>query len=115
MDRKEALKQQILALTREYYQEVHAEKSDFRPGESFVNYGGRYFDEKEMVNLVDSSLDFWLPLRALRAPGRLGVARGALALRPPQAGRGEGSGPGRCRGSRRASSGVRQGGLGVFR
>ena len=60
MDRKEALKQQILALTREYYQEVHAEKSDFRPGESFVNYGGRYFDEKEMVNLVDSSLDFWL-------------------------------------------------------
>src|SRR5574344_2475979 len=60
MDRKEALKQQILALTREYYQEVHAEKSNFRPGESFVNYGGRYFDEKEMVNLVDSSLDFWL-------------------------------------------------------
>ncbi len=25
-----------------------------------MNYGGRFFDEKELVNLVDSSLDFWL-------------------------------------------------------
>ena len=25
-----------------------------------MNYGGRYFDDAEMVNLVDSSLDFWL-------------------------------------------------------
>ena len=60
MSRKEDLKQQILQLTREYYQEVHAVKQEFHPGESFVNYGGRYYDEKEMVNLVDSSLDFWL-------------------------------------------------------
>lgn len=60
MRKKEELKQQILQLTREYYQEVHAVKQEFHPGESFVNYGGRYFDEKEMVNLVDSSLDFWL-------------------------------------------------------
>lgn len=60
MSRKEELKQQILQLTREYYHEVHAPKKDFVPGESFVHYGGRYFDENEMVNLVDSSLDFWL-------------------------------------------------------
>ncbi len=60
MSRKEELKQQILQLTREYYQEVHAAGQAFYPGKSFVNYGGRYFDEKEMVNLVDSSLDFWL-------------------------------------------------------
>ena len=32
----------------------------FRPGEDPVRYAGRYFDEKELVNLVDSSLDFWL-------------------------------------------------------
>ena len=60
MSKKEDLKQQILELTREYYREVHGQKKDFKPGETFVNYGGRYFDDEEMVNLVDSSLDFWL-------------------------------------------------------
>ncbi|EOS09556.1 lipopolysaccharide biosynthesis protein RfbH [Phocaeicola sartorii] len=60
MDRKEELKQQILQLTREYYNEVHKTSKVFEPGKSFVNYGGRYFNDEEMVNLVDSSLDFWL-------------------------------------------------------
>ena len=60
MSKKEELKQQILDLTREYYREVHGQKKEFLPGETFVNYGGRYFDDEEMVNLVDSSLDFWL-------------------------------------------------------
>ena len=60
MARKEELKAQILGLTREYYKEVHAQKKEFEPGKSFVHYGGRYFNDEEMVNLVDSSLDFWL-------------------------------------------------------
>ena len=60
MARKEELKAQILELTREYYNEVHAQKKEFEPGKSFVHYGGRYFNDEEMVNLVDSSLDFWL-------------------------------------------------------
>ena len=60
MVRKEELKAQILELTREYYKEVHAQKKEFEPGMSFVHYGGRYFNDEEMVNLVDSSLDFWL-------------------------------------------------------
>lgn len=60
MARKEELKAQILELTREYYKEVHAQKKEFEPGKSFVHYGGRFFNEEEMVNLVDSSLDFWL-------------------------------------------------------
>ena len=60
MSKKEELKQRILDLTREYYKEVHAQKPEFKPGETKVNYGGRYFDDAEMVNLVDSSLDFWL-------------------------------------------------------
>ena len=60
MAKKEELKAQILELTREYYKEVHAQKKDFEPGKSFVHYGGRYFNDEEMVNLVDSSLDFWL-------------------------------------------------------
>ena len=60
MARKEELKAQILELTREYYKEVHAPKKEFEPGKSFVHYGGRFFNDEEMVNLVDSSLDFWL-------------------------------------------------------
>ena len=60
MAKKDELKQQILALTKEYYQEVHGQKKPFEPGKTFVNYGGRYFDDQELVNLVDSSLDFWL-------------------------------------------------------
>lgn len=60
MAKKEEIKAQILELTREYYKEVHARKKPFEAGKSFVNYGGRYFNDEEMVNLVDSSLDFWL-------------------------------------------------------
>lgn len=60
MAKKDELKHQILELTREYYREVHGKEQDFVPGQSRVNYGGRYFDAEEMVNLVDSSLDFWL-------------------------------------------------------
>ena len=60
MEKKEVLKAQILELTREYYKEVHAQKKEFEPGKTFVHYGGRFFNDEEMVNLVDSSLDFWL-------------------------------------------------------
>ena len=60
MSKKEELKKQILELTKEYYKETHGQKKEFKRGETFVNYGGRYFDDAEMVNLVDSSLDFWL-------------------------------------------------------
>lgn len=60
MARKDELKAQILELTREYFKEVHAQKKEFEPGKTFVHYGGRFFNDEEMVNLVDSSLDFWL-------------------------------------------------------
>lgn len=60
MSRKEQLKNQILQLTKEYYAETHGLPKQFVARETFVNYGGRFFDEKELVNLVDSSLDFWL-------------------------------------------------------
>jgi len=60
MNRKEEIKKRILELTREYYAEAHGHKKEFVPGESFVNYGGRFFDDQELVNLMDSSLDFWL-------------------------------------------------------
>ncbi|MDO4993486.1 MAG: lipopolysaccharide biosynthesis protein RfbH [Bacteroidales bacterium] len=60
MQQKEELKKQILELTREYYKVAHEESQEFVAGKTRVNYGGRFFDAEEMVNLVDSSLDFWL-------------------------------------------------------
>ncbi|MFA6104522.1 MAG: lipopolysaccharide biosynthesis protein RfbH [Victivallaceae bacterium] len=57
----EKLKQNILEQVKEYYHLTHANSGrEFIPGKSKVNYGGRVFDEREMVNLVDSSLEFWL-------------------------------------------------------
>jgi len=60
MNKKEELKHQILELTRQYYREVYAPQPSFEAGKTCVNYGGRYFDDEEMANLVDASLDFWL-------------------------------------------------------
>jgi CDP-6-deoxy-D-xylo-4-hexulose-3-dehydrase len=62
MTKQEELKQEILEKTKEYYELVHKPQQikEFIDGESRVNYAGRVFDEKEMTNLVDSSLDFWL-------------------------------------------------------
>ncbi len=74
MSKQEELKRQILALTKEYYEEVHAKKPDFKAGETFVNYGGRFFDETEMQNLVDASLDFWLTSGAWTAKFEKGLA-----------------------------------------
>jgi len=54
-----ALRLKILELVREYYGAAFP-KREFVPGESLVSYAGRVFDEREIVNLVDSGLDFWL-------------------------------------------------------
>jgi CDP-6-deoxy-D-xylo-4-hexulose-3-dehydrase len=59
-NKKEELRQEILARVREYYSIAFPPSADFEPGVSNISYGGRIFDEREMVNLVDSSLDFWL-------------------------------------------------------
>jgi CDP-6-deoxy-D-xylo-4-hexulose-3-dehydrase len=53
------IRAEILKLTKDYYTEKF-DHNQFIPGKSKVNYAGRVFDEKELVNLVDSSLDFWL-------------------------------------------------------
>ena len=61
MRESEKLRQEILEKTREYYALALARgREAFVPGQSRVNYGGRVFDEKEVVALVDASLDFWL-------------------------------------------------------
>ena len=53
------LRQEIIAKTIEYHQ-ARFEKTNFIPGKSRVNYSGRVFDQQELVNAVEASLDFWL-------------------------------------------------------
>ena len=52
-------KREILDLVRKYHAAGHA-RQPFVPGSSRVPYAGRVFDSREMVNLVDSALEFWL-------------------------------------------------------
>jgi CDP-4-dehydro-6-deoxyglucose reductase, E1 len=55
----ERLKAEILGLVKQYHDEVH-QRPRFSPGKSRVPYAGRVYDAQELVNLVDSALDFWL-------------------------------------------------------
>jgi len=58
-DRSLEIRQEILNLTKKYYNEKFA-NINFEKGKSRVNYAGRVFNETELLNLVNSSLDFWL-------------------------------------------------------
>jgi len=51
-------KEQILELVKQYYKENHVKKP-YKKGDR-ITYAARVFDEEEMLNLVDSSLEFWL-------------------------------------------------------
>ena len=53
------LREEILELTA-VYGKLHSQGKPFIAGKSIVQYAGRVYDEKEIVNLVDSSLEFWL-------------------------------------------------------
>ncbi len=57
----ETLKQEIFQRVKRYYQIVH-KPGEFVPFKTQVSYAGRVFEEQEMINLVDSALDFWLTL-----------------------------------------------------
>jgi len=50
---------EILDQVRAYFAAAYEDRT-FRPGEDGVPVSGRAFDERELVHLVDSSLDFWL-------------------------------------------------------
>lgn len=53
------LRKEIIEKTIEYHQ-ARFSKVEFIPGKSKVNYAGRVFDQQELVNAVEASLDFWL-------------------------------------------------------
>ncbi|MBN1999840.1 lipopolysaccharide biosynthesis protein RfbH [candidate division KSB1 bacterium] len=56
-ENERALREQIFERVRAFYQYKYA---DGVPPRNKVKYGGRVFDEHELVNLVDAALDFWL-------------------------------------------------------
>lgn len=51
-------REEILAQVRAYCKKFH-EKKQYKTGDR-IPYAGRIYDEREMENLVDASLDFWL-------------------------------------------------------
>lgn len=52
-------REQILELVAEYCGKYHNKSGAFKEGDR-IPYASRVYDSKEMVNLVDSSLEFWL-------------------------------------------------------
>ncbi len=57
-DEKQA-RQRILEMVDEYCRTFHLKNKDFREGDR-IPYASRVYDSDEMVNLVDSALEFWL-------------------------------------------------------
>lgn len=53
------LRRQAIESAIRYYEFKHGEKTVFRPGDR-IPYAARVFDEREVANLIDASLDFWL-------------------------------------------------------
>ncbi len=60
MDKVTELKNSILAQVAEYYKLTHGAPVEFDENKSRVNYAGRVFDEREMLNLTEAALEFWL-------------------------------------------------------
>jgi CDP-6-deoxy-D-xylo-4-hexulose-3-dehydrase len=54
-----ALRKEVLAKTCEYFSAAYGDRP-FVQGEDTVPVSGRVFDERDMMSLVDSALDFWL-------------------------------------------------------
>lgn len=54
-----SIRKDIVLKTIEYYK-ARFIKADFVPGKSRINYAGRVFDQDELINAVEASLDFWL-------------------------------------------------------
>lgn len=52
-------REEILKLTKEYCEKYHNNKKPYEKGDR-IPYASRVYDSEEMVNLVDSSLEFWL-------------------------------------------------------
>lgn len=52
-------REEILDMVKEYCSLFHNKNKDFKEGDR-ITYASRVYDSDEMVNLVDSALEFWL-------------------------------------------------------
>lgn len=53
------LRNEILELTKRFYKAT-LKNDKFEPGKTKIHYAGRVYNEEEIRNSVDASLDFWL-------------------------------------------------------
>lgn len=60
MKKSENIRQSILNLTKDYYLQKQIEDKKERKEDDRINYAGRVYNEHELINGVDSVLDFWL-------------------------------------------------------
>lgn len=58
-DQEKLLRDAAIQAAVNYYEFRHKDRETLAPG-GRIPYAGRVFDEKEIINLVDASLDFWL-------------------------------------------------------
>ena len=49
----------ILAMVKEYCDTYHNQNKEYKEGDR-IPYASRVYDHEEMMNLVDSALEFWL-------------------------------------------------------
>ena len=56
---EQAMKDHILDLVKEYCDKYHNQQKEFAVGDR-IPYASRVYNSEEMVNLVDSALEFWL-------------------------------------------------------
>jgi CDP-4-dehydro-6-deoxyglucose reductase, E1 len=56
---EQSLRKKVIQAAIEYYTTIHKKKKSFSPGDR-ISYAGRVFDGKEIENLIESALDFWL-------------------------------------------------------
>jgi CDP-6-deoxy-D-xylo-4-hexulose-3-dehydrase len=60
MTREDEIRQEISSKIADLYTLRKRTEESFIPGVTPLPYAGRVYDEKEMISLVDASLDFWL-------------------------------------------------------
>lgn len=56
---EEALRERVFEAVRAYHKEKFAPRP-YVPGQTVIPPSGKVFDERDLLSLVDSSLDFWL-------------------------------------------------------
>lgn len=59
VSKEEELRSQVFDAVEQYYQ-YKFQQRPFIPGQTYVPVSGKVFDDQELTQLVDASLDFWL-------------------------------------------------------